>query len=101
MLKEIAQIIPEMRWLIRYDDGDYKPYRPTFFDEMEDVYLGLGNYAYINNEIFSKYISCEDLNCNIVALRDLIEKVSGVSLGEMFMQVKKMLKKEQDWKQIE
>ena len=55
LVKEIVEHVPELRMLIYVDDElNYK--RERFHKEFEEVYLGLGNYAIMTEEL------CEELN---------------------------------------
>ena len=50
LVKEIIEHVPELRMLIYVDDElNYK--RERFHKEFEEVYLGLGNYAIMTEEL--------------------------------------------------
>ena len=86
------KVVPEFKPLIGYRDSDNTSKHQTYISEMSFAYLGLGNAAYINSDIYYEYEQLKKDEYSIVAFRKLVDKISDTSLGSMFLEVDKVLK---------
>ena len=82
LIKSILECVPEFSPLLQIED-EHIDKRKRILDEMNIIYLGLGNFAFIHNSIFE-----EKMEMNYPYFKEVVESLTNKNIDEMFMLVK-------------
>ena len=82
LIKSILEYVPQFSPLLQIED-EHIDKRKRKLDEMNIIYLGLGNFAFIHNSIFE-----EKLEMNYPCFKEVVKSLTNKDIGEIFMLVK-------------